>query len=160
MRRNYNALTALLVAPALGLALGAAACAKPKPIETCNSPRAESDRTAGDSSATKDPSTWRLGRLIASAPGDPHNYISRRVGYRNPDVPSDTWHDGNPILERGNLNLLVKIGNGPVQFSVYDINRAGSPGCAVAPAAEFAPPAPITEIEDNTVNLIVPSWSK
>jgi len=164
MRRNHNTLTAGLTALAATAALGAAACENKTPIiETCLSPRAYSDRTPGDTDpeVTKDSSTWKLGRMILSSmPKDPTTYIGRVVGFRNPDAPGDTWHDSDQLRQTGDLNIMVKIGQGPVAFSVYTVNQAGSPNCdpESPPPTTFGAPEPIQDIVTANDHLVLPHW--
>ncbi len=162
-RRNKNFLIASGTAAAVVMTslLTWHAVQDREPRELCQSNRAPSARFPGDTdpSITQESRTWRLGVVILSGtPADTAGFVDRRVGFINPDDQHDVWHDSKPLVQKGGIGILVKLGEGPVKFSVYSESIIGSPNCKADPPTVFEPLAPLNTINDTHNRLVLPNW--
>lgn len=114
--------------------LGTTACDS---SSACRSPRAISQRYAGDTDPRvieANQKTWRLGALVLTArPQD--NVI---VGFETPNS-QDHWHDSNPVPSAEAASIAMLIGRGPVEISTQYVAPAGSASCLAPPDTTFGP---------------------
>ncbi|HSX35278.1 MAG TPA: hypothetical protein VLF62_06575 [Candidatus Saccharimonadales bacterium] len=120
--------------------------------EKCYSPAAYSQLYSGDTTpgvTDKDSSSRQHGIMlfVTNAPEDAA-YEGTVVGFTNPHDPNGEWHTSDPIGKRNASEGVIKlgIGAGDVQFRTQFVAEAGSPDCALTPAAEYSAPAVLKQL--------------